>query len=219
MVTVTNAEWIGYGASAVIAVSLLITNIWYFRWINMAGAFLFCLYGFLISSIPVAFMNGLIGFIDLYFIVQMLKRIDYFHYLHVRYREDSYLQYFLKYYVRDIGYYFPRFAPEKCPPDQKYTIILRNAVPVGVFSYHAEGHDGIIDLDYIIPEYRDLKNTRLLIRDGLSDAFEKQNIRRLTVVSSIPGYVAYITSIGFEKDPDRDQTYHLPLPLTDARMG
>ncbi len=215
MTTISTAEWIGYGASAVIAVSLLITNVWYFRWINMAGAFLFCLYGLLIQSIPVAFMNGLIGFIDLYFIVQMIIRVDYFHYLDVKYRDNSYLQYFLKYYVRDIGYHFPRFAPEQCPPDQKYTIILRNAIPVGVFSYHKEGESGIIDLDYIIPEYRDLKNTRLLIRDGLAGEFKDRNIRRLTVETAVPKYIKYIKALGFEEDPERDNTYHLPLPFKE----
>ena len=53
-------EWIGYIASGIVALSLLITNVWHFRWVNLVGASLFSLYGALIGSIPVALLNGLI---------------------------------------------------------------------------------------------------------------------------------------------------------------
>jgi len=206
-------ELIGYAASLVVALSLLISNLWWFRWINLAGAALFCGYGLIIGSIPVAVMNGLIALIDLYFILQMSGKVDYFHYLTVTYKESGYLQYFLRYYTRDISYHFPRFFPDKLPPDQKFTFVLRNAVSVGVFSYHAEGDCAVIDLDYTIPAYRDLKNTRYLIRDALARDFEKDGIKRLSIYSAVPRHVRYLKRLGFTPDPHHPNVYTLSLPM------
>jgi hypothetical protein len=206
-------EWIGYIASALIALSLLITNLWYFRWVNLVGAALFSLYGVTIGSMPVALLNGLIALIDLYFIVQMTRRVDYFHYLTVTFRDSPFLRYFLRYYTRDIGHFFPRFFPDKLSPEQKYTFVLRNAVSVGVFSYHVEGDCAVIDLDYTIPAYRDLKNTRYLIRDALDEEFRVQGIRRLCTYTTVPKHVHYIEKLGFIPDPEQPNLYRLELPM------
>jgi hypothetical protein len=206
-------EWIGYIASAVIALSLLITNVWYFRWINMIGAFLFSMYGLLIGSMPVALLNGLITGIDLYFIIQMTNKVDYFHYLTVTYQDSPFLRYFLRYYSRDISFHFPRFNLDNLSPDQKYTFILRNAVSVGLFSYHVAGDCAEIDLDYTVPAYRDLKNTRYLIRDALAKDFTAQGIKRLCIFSTVPKHVDYIKKLGFAEDPGQPNMYRLNLPM------
>ncbi|HMP90244.1 MAG TPA: hypothetical protein PJ991_08575 [Kiritimatiellia bacterium] len=207
------AEWIGYIASAIIAISLLITNLWYFRWINLVGAFLFSIYGLIIGSVPVALMNGIIAVIDIYFIVQMTRKVDYFHYLTVTFKDSPYLRYFLRYYTRDISYHFPRFNPERLSPDQKYTFILRNAVSVGLFSYHVEGDCAVIDLDYTTPAYRDLQNTRYLVREALAEEFQHQNIKRLCTYSTVPKHVNYIKKLGFTEDPQQPNMYRLDLPM------
>jgi hypothetical protein len=210
---VPNAEWLGYAASGIIALSLLVSNLWYFRWINLVGAAAFSVYGLVIGSTPVAILNGIIAAIDVYFILQMIRRVDYFHYLTVTYKDSPYLQYFLRYYTRDIGHHFPRFAPEKLSPDQKYTFVLRNAVSVGVFSYHVEGDCAVIDLDYTIPAYRDLKNTRYLIREALAEEFQRAGIKCLRSYSTIKKHVNYIKEIGFTEDPEQPNLYHLTLPI------
>ena len=210
---IVSAEWVGYIASAIIAVSLLITNLWYFRWVNLIGAFAFSVYGLLIGSIPVAVLNGIITAIDLYFIVQMTRRVDYFHYLTVCYKDSPYLRYFLRYYTRDISHHFPRFSPDRLSPDQKYTFILRNAVSVGLFSYHVEGDCAVIDIDYTIPAYRDLQNTRYLVRDALAEEFAAQNIKRLCTYSTVPKHISYIKKLGFTEDPQMPNTFRLDLPM------
>lgn len=211
--TQAQLEWIGYGASAIIAGSLLVTNVWWFRRINFVGAALFCLYGILIKATPVALMNGLIAVINVFFIIQMMNKVDYFHYITVTWKESKYLQYFLRYYVRDIGHHFPRFFPEKLSPDQKYTFVLRNAVSVGVFSYHIDGDTGVIDLDYVIPAYRDLKNTRYLIRDALAERFRAEKIGRLRVYSTEAKYVKHIRKLGFREIDGQPNAYELKLPM------
>lgn len=213
MSSISPVEWVGYGASAIIAISLLITNLWYFRWINLAGATLFSIYGLLIGSPPVAALNGIIAVIDLYFIVQMTKKVDYFHYLTVTYEDSPYLRYFLRYYTRDISHHFPRFNSEKLPPDQKFVFVLRNAVSVGLFSYHVEGDCAVIDIDYTIPAYRDLKNTRYLIRDALAEEFKRAGITRLCTFSTVRKHISYIEKLGFTEDTQQPNLYHLDLPM------
>ena len=51
-------QWIGYFASAVIAVSMMMQSIVKFRWINLAGAATFAIYGLLIGAIPVFLLNA-----------------------------------------------------------------------------------------------------------------------------------------------------------------
>jgi hypothetical protein len=50
-------EWIGYGASILVAVSLMMKSMNLLRWLNLSGALFFVLYGFLIDSWPVILMN------------------------------------------------------------------------------------------------------------------------------------------------------------------
>lgn len=206
-------EWVGYIASAVLAISLLITNVWYFRWVNLVGALLFAVYGLLIKSMPVFYLNGLITGIDVYFIFQMTNKVDYFHYLTSTYKESAYLRYFLRYYSRDISHHFPRFNIDKCPQEQKYTFVVRNAVSVGLFSYHLEGDCAVIDLDYTIPAYRDLKNTRYLIRDALAAEFASQGVTCLRIYTAVPQHIRYLKRLGFDEDKEQSNTYHMKLPM------
>lgn len=206
-------EWIGYIASAIIALSLLITNVWYFRWINLVGASLFSMYGLMIGALPVAFMNGFIAVIDIFFIVRMTKRIDFFHYVTVTYKDSAFLRYFLRYYTRDIEFHFPHFSEDNLSPDQKYIFIVRNAMPVGVFTYHQKEDCAVIDLDYSIPAFRDLKNTRYLIRDALTEEFAAQGIKRLSTYSTVSKHIRYIKKLGFTEDLKQSNLFHLDLPM------
>ena len=56
-----NFDWLkegfGYAASLIILVSLLMTNVFRLRMINLAGSLCFSLYGWLIGSWPVCIIN------------------------------------------------------------------------------------------------------------------------------------------------------------------
>lgn len=59
-------EWLGYLASSLILLSMMMSSIKKLRWINLSGAALFSIYGFIISAMPVAFMNAMVVFINIY---------------------------------------------------------------------------------------------------------------------------------------------------------
>lgn len=64
-------EWVGYGASLMIAVSLLMTDLIKLRLINTVGCLLFVIYGFIVGAYPVAVANAAIIVINLYHLYKL----------------------------------------------------------------------------------------------------------------------------------------------------
>lgn len=67
-------ELYGYLGSALIAISLMMSNIRKLRWINLIGAGTFASYGLLIQAWPVAVLNGFIVLINLVHLWQIYRR-------------------------------------------------------------------------------------------------------------------------------------------------
>jgi hypothetical protein len=71
-------EIIGYLASVLVAISLMMSSILKLRVINLLGAALFTLYGLLIGAYPVAVMNFFIVLIDLYYLRELIPSREQF---------------------------------------------------------------------------------------------------------------------------------------------
>ena len=69
--------WIGYTASVIIVLSMMMNSIVKFRWINLFGALLFSTYGFLIGAIPVGILNGIIVLVDIYYLIFYCTNLNY----------------------------------------------------------------------------------------------------------------------------------------------
>jgi hypothetical protein len=190
-------EWIGYAASVLIAVSLLMSIIWRLRWINMAGALLFALYGLAIHSTPITVVNTFIAVIDAAYIVKMIRQRDYFKLLPISSPHNPYYLYFLNYYESDIHKFYPDFKQDDS--ESRYRLfILRNLLPVGLFIYEREGEIAHVVLDYVIPDYRDLKNAHYLYNEGLT-YLRRQGLSTIRA-SAVPAtYTRYLVKAGFEK--------------------
>ncbi|WP_394201290.1 YgjV family protein [Shewanella waksmanii] len=67
-------EWVGYLASVVVAISLMMSNIKKLRWWNLIGAALFVAYGLAIGALPVALVNFFIVLIDIYYLVKIYQQ-------------------------------------------------------------------------------------------------------------------------------------------------
>ena len=66
-------EWLGYAASIIIAISLIMNAMVKLRVINLIGSFLFAVYGFGIRAYPVGLINTIIVLINMYYLYQMFK--------------------------------------------------------------------------------------------------------------------------------------------------
>lgn len=73
MFNVPLIEYIGYAASILIGISMFMKNIVKLRFINLIGCILFTIYGFIIKAYPVAVVNLIIAFTNIYYLYKLTK--------------------------------------------------------------------------------------------------------------------------------------------------
>jgi hypothetical protein len=189
-------ELIGYAGSALIALSLMMSNIWRLRWINLIGAVFFVIYGVCVHAYPVAFVNALIVAVDAYFLGLLAGKKDYFSLMPVANADESLLKNFVDYYHEDILRFFPSFSLRGIS-EPRCVFTLRNLMPVGLFICEGQGAEALrIHLDYVIPEYRDLRNARYLY-SAQAGLFKEQGFQEFRVTVGSPEFESYVKKLGF----------------------
>lgn len=196
------AELIGYAGSVFIAVSLLMSNVLRLRIINLVGAAVFVVYAVMINARAVFAVNLFIFFVDAWYIYQLKSRKDIFKFIEIG-PADKLLKYFVSYNGKDIMLFFPRFGDEDLSGARCF-LIMRNLMPVGAFVFKKEGARAKILLDYIISDYRDLKNARIFFNSAQM-AEEFRDCAELYAVTDNESHAAYLGKLGFlpdEKTPN-----------------
>ncbi|MEW6286585.1 MAG: hypothetical protein AB1509_10155 [Chloroflexota bacterium] len=192
-------EIIGYIGSILVAFSLTMKSLLRLRVINLLGASFFTVYGVLLRAYPVAFLNGLIVCIDLYYLFEMWRQKDFFTFMEVKPTSD-YLRTFVNFYKNDIAGIIPNFV-HQAEDSQICFFILRNMVPAGVFIAKVEGEEAHIKLDYVIPNYRDFKVARFIFEEN-SAFFTQRGIRRFVSEGGSNVHRRYLERMGFLQKGD-----------------
>jgi hypothetical protein len=188
-------EIIGYVASTLIAVSLMMSSILKLRVINLIGAITFTIYGALIQAYPVAIVNGVIALIDIYFLFELLTKKEYFSVLPMR-KDANYLHYFLNYYGKEISKYVPDFVfnPDE---DLEVFFVLRNMIPAGLFIIKRKENGEVwVDLDFVIPGYRDMKIGDYIYHQK-SEILDMKS-RKILTTAITKQHVKYLQQMGFK---------------------
>ncbi|WP_417763414.1 YgjV family protein [Shewanella sp.] len=73
MDTLNTVEIVGYAASLMVAISLMMKDIIWLRWINFVGCVLFVAYGISINAMPVAVMNGFVAIVNIVHLVRLYR--------------------------------------------------------------------------------------------------------------------------------------------------
>jgi len=191
-------QWVGYAASAVIAVSLAVSSIVKFRWLNLVGALVFSIYGFLIGAIPVGVLNGIITIVDVYYLMVIYGKKEVFEILEVR-PDNRFLIRFIDYHNDEIQKFFPGF---RYIPDMNTVsfFILRNMSVAGLYLAHREeGNVLRVGLDYVIPEYRDFKNGKYVYL-RLKHKFTEAGFTSVMAEGRSVKYIKYLKKLGFKED-------------------
>ncbi len=191
-------QWIGYTASVIIAVSMMMSSIVKFRWINLVGAITFSIYGFLIGAIPVGFLNGFIVIVDIYYLSIIYTKKEIFEILEIR-PDNKYLIRFIEFHNEEIQRFFPGFTYK---PDMNTVsfFILRNMAVAGLYLAHREdGNILKVGLDYVIPEYRDFKNGKYVYL-RLKDRFIQAGYTKVMAEGNSVKYIKYLKKFGFKED-------------------
>ncbi len=189
-------EIVGYLASILIAISLMMRSILRLRIINLVGSALFTVYGIVIGATPVAVVNFFIVLVNIYYLFQIYGTREFFNLLEVA-PDSSYLRYFLDFHAQEIHKFLPgfRFQPER---DQLIFFILRDVVPAGLFvAERVEPGALLVQLDYVIPGYRDLKVGRFLYSQK-SGIFRQRGVERIYTRPGNPAHAKYLRRMGFE---------------------
>jgi GNAT superfamily N-acetyltransferase len=188
-------EVIGYAASVLVAVSLMMTSILKLRLINLVGSMCFTIYGLLIGAYPVAVVNLLIVLINLYYLYDAYHAREYFKLLAVS-PQSEYLQYFLQFYDEEIKRFLPDFSYHAAE-GQVVFFVLRNLVPAGLFIAEPIKEGSIlIDLDFVIPGYRDFKIGRFVFEEK-AEVFKERGIRKVYSRPGTKKHAEYLRSMGF----------------------
>jgi GGDEF domain-containing protein len=191
---INSVELIGYLGSILVAISLTMKSLLRLRIINLIGALFFTLYGLLLGAYPVAFLNGIIVCIDLYYLVQMWRRKDFFTFLEVS-PNGKYLSAFVEFHRDDIREIIPTYTHH--PDDDLLCFfILRNMMPAGLFIAKIQGEEAHILLDYVIPNYRDFQVARFIFEDNAA-FFRQRGIRRFVSDGGSPIHRRYLEKMEF----------------------
>ena len=187
-------ELIGYLGSILVAISLMMKSLLRLRIINLFGALFFTVYGVLLGAYPVAFLNGIIVCIDLYYLFQMWRQKDFFTFLEVS-PEGSYLNAFVQFYRDDILEIIPTYK-HMTGNDVLCFFILRNMMPAGLFIARVRNEEAQIQLDYVIPNYRDFKVGRFIFEENAA-FFRERGIRRFVSDGGSPIHRKYLDKMEF----------------------
>jgi GNAT superfamily N-acetyltransferase len=187
-------EGLGYLASVLVAISLMMRSIIRLRWINLVGAACFTVYGILIEAYPVAALNFAIVIINVWFLVRTHRTREAFSVLEMA-RDDPYVAQFLAFHSGDIHRFQPGF--DGAAPGTRMLVVLRDMVPAGMLALapRADG-SAAIQLDYVTPAYRDLRVGRYLFH-GRRDLFAAMGIRRVETAAGNPEHAKYLEKMGF----------------------
>lgn len=203
-------EWLGYAASVIVAVSLTMNNIRRLRWINLAGALAFTVYGALLKLYPVLIVNAFIVGINIYYIMRMKLTRDRFNLISVDPSTSTFLPRFIDYHKREILEHFPKFNPQTVH-EQKAIFITRNVIPVGLIVY-AEKSDSVIEilLDFAIPTYRDYENAVYFFQE-FSKLMREKGFKKYISYCNVPVHQRYLRRMNFEEDPHEPELFVRPI--------
>lgn len=190
-------EWLGYLASLLIAVSLLMSSLVKLRWTNLVGSAVFATYGLLINAIPVVISNTIIVFINIYYLHKIYTAKEYFKLIEIV-QSSEYLRSIFDFYKNDIKKYFPDFKFDIENAAVRF-FILRNMVPAGIFVASEYDKESLhIDLDFVMPEYRDFKIGAFIFEEN-EKYFKDRGFKRLISNPSDKEHNAYLRKMGFRE--------------------
>lgn len=215
METATLYEILGYVASLLIVISLLMASVLKLRIINLVGAIVFTTYGLLIGALPVALANGAIIVIDVYHLVRLARERSSGSFEAVPTAPSSaLLQRFVEHHLDDIRRFQPDVAGVR--DDHLGWFVLRDAVPVGVVlaTPPEDGHTRI-EVDYVTPSHRDLRAGSAFFEDA--DNLARHGITSVEATGATKEHRRYLERMGFT--PDGDRFVRSVAPADTRRSG
>ncbi len=143
---------------------------------------------------PVALLNFFIAAVNIYFLWRLYTKKDHFRILHAS-TEDQYLNEFIDLNEKDILNFFPSFNLKN---NKKIALMIhRNLALAGILIGHqTDDHTLHVDLDFVLPQYRDMKTGNYLFRENAS-FFTSKGINTIISESGSKEHSRYLKKTGF----------------------
>ncbi len=200
-------EMFGYAASLLVAVSMSMKSLVKLRTLGMIGSGMFSIYGLLIHSIPVFALNGFIASTHFYRLMQIRLKKEYFEIMRVPDVDTPFLKRFVRFYKDDIHRFFPDFSLEKLHNPLIF-FLFRNMVPAGLFIAEPRGRETLeIVLDYVTPDFRDMKSAHFVFGRG-KKIFGSKGFRRYRARAYVREHEKYLKKLGFRPVSINNEVYY-----------
>ena len=188
-------ELVGYLASLLVLISLLMSSVVKLRIINSIGAAIFTVYALLIQSYPTAVMNFALIIINVYFLVKVLRAKKL---LSVTECDvNPAVTHFIEFYRGDILKFFPGFDFQ-VEEGERCWMVYADATPVGVMIGRATESGTIqVRLDYACPSHRDCS-----VGKHLYGYLKENGVLQLTAQDTVAEHNRYLQQMGFAKETD-----------------
>ena len=199
-------EWIGYAASFLVLVSLIMRSIKKLRLINLMGSLLFVIYGYLIGAYPVTVMNLGIVLVNIYYLKQIFTKEDYFKTLFVH-ANDDYTNAFMDFYRENMTNFMS--VKRNLLEDSEFRfLILRNMDAAGLLVAKAYDEETLeITLDYAAPRFQDFKTGKFIYKKE-AERFKTAGYKRMIAFAQNEKHKHYLVRMGFKAtDFNGNQAY------------
>jgi hypothetical protein len=198
---------VGYAASLLLAISLLINNDFKFRWLNTWGCIAFITYGILIHAYPIIVTNFMLLLINGIQLIKIYRKNENFDLLEFS-KADELIHKFLSFHHKDIKNYFPEYDPEDKTNNISF-VVLRDMVIANIFvATVMEDGTALVKINYTVPKYRDYKVGKFLFQKE-KQLFVSRGISRLVYTHVFnKQHEHYLLKMGFEKEMLNDEVYY-----------
>lgn len=206
------ADIIGYIASVLLAISLMVNNDIKFRWINSFGCLAFIIYGIFISAFPVILTNSALLLINFIYLIRIYRTDENFQLIEFN-SGDAFITEFFAFYNKDLHTYFPGKDAQFTHGENAIAFaVLRdmNIANVFIADKDTEGK-AWVQLNYTVPKYRDFKVGRFLFNER-KKYFISKGIRQI-VYANVPNtnHERFLKIIGFKKLDSPEMAYRFVL--------
>lgn len=187
-------EIIGYIASIIFAVSMLMTSLLRLRWLILLGNIFFIFYGFMLNAYPIIALNIFQLVVNAFFIIQSyLLKGSYT--LLTPVIDDVMLDRFLVFYADDIRKFFPNFHTFN--PEDNIFMIVKGTAVIGVSAFRKnENNSYDVVIDYAAESHRNMKPAKLLFQQ--ENIFSILNTDKIFAKSYHRKHTKYLKKIKFQ---------------------
>jgi hypothetical protein len=189
---------VGYLASVLLALSLLVNNDLRFRWLNTFGCLAFIIYGVLIHAFPILLTNSLLLVINLFYLFKIYRyRAEEDFDLIPFQPGDLIVKKFLSFYSKDIEAYFPRYRQEDAANDIRF-VVLRDMAIANIFIAHVSPEGNAeVKINYTVPKFRDYKVGRFIF-DKEKNYLLSKNVKQVSYTTvDNKKHEDFLKTIGF----------------------